>query len=155
MLRALVRLSADFAYRAAHWERAGGNPHELHGFSNTRPLYLAGRNGTCEYIGLLDDVAVWDEQLSQGRARSIYTVPTHLGLDYNLDEMMVLFDVFDTGAPAAIGPLRWSRQTGLTGHSTGDAWESANMYYVQLDGAGAGVVSPVPSDSDGTVLIFR
>lgn len=117
------------------------------GFSNTRPLYLAGRNGAAEYIGLLDDVAVWDALLSQGKARSIYTVPNSLGLDYNVDKMSTLFDVFDTATPARIGPLTWVRQAGLTGHTTGDAWELDGVYYVQLDSDGVGVIGRVPEPS--------
>ncbi len=33
------------------------------GFSNTRPLYIGGRNGNAEYVGLLDEIAVWDTAL--------------------------------------------------------------------------------------------
>jgi len=41
---------------------SGGYNHGQ-GLSNTRPLYMFGRNGTGEYVGFLDEVAVFDEKL--------------------------------------------------------------------------------------------
>ena len=34
------------------------------GLYNTRDLYIGGRNGTAQYVGLLDDVAIYDTALS-------------------------------------------------------------------------------------------
>jgi len=124
--------------------RASGAYNHGDGIFNTRDLYIAGRNGAGQYIGLLDDVAVWDTRLTEGEARSLYTVRTRLDLDYSHDEMVALFNVFDTVTPAEIAGVTWTRQEGLTGHGNGDAWITNGLYCVQLEAGGAGVVSPVP-----------
>lgn len=128
--------------------RASGSYSHGSGFSNTRPLYIAGRNNTAEYIGLLDDVAVWNERLSQGQSRSIYTVSQNLGLDYDIADMSDLWDIH-AGGPGGSGLVdgtAWEYTTALPGSTTlGDAYTQGPTMYVVL-GNGSGVASvPEPS----------
>ncbi|NQT39394.1 MAG: LamG domain-containing protein [Planctomycetes bacterium] len=46
----------------------GGN-----GLSNSRPLYMFGRNGAGEYVGGLDDIAVYNSALTEAQVQHIYT----------------------------------------------------------------------------------
>ncbi|MFW6164383.1 MAG: LamG domain-containing protein [Planctomycetota bacterium] len=41
------------------------------GLANTRPLYMGGRNGTAQYVGLLDEVALYDQPLDDDLVRML------------------------------------------------------------------------------------
>ena len=128
--------------------RATGPYNHGLGFSNTRPLYIAGRNDTGQYIGLLDDVAVWDERLDTAQARSLYTVPNDLGLDYDLADVAALWAIHAAGSTGSgvIDGLPWHFTDLLPGSTTlGDAYISNGTMYLVL-GNGTGVAAvPEPS----------
>ncbi len=42
------------------------------GFSNTRPLYICGRNNYGNYKGLIDDVAIWNEPLEDWAVEALF-----------------------------------------------------------------------------------
>lgn len=42
------------------------------GLSNTRDLYMFGRNNTGEYVGMLDDVAIYDQPIAWNQAEYLY-----------------------------------------------------------------------------------
>lgn len=94
----------------------------------------------------LDDLALWgSEAIAPARIRSLYTVPTSLGIDYNLADMRTLWGVFDGAGTsnATVKGSMWSYASSLPGSTTpGDAYISGGSMYVVL-GAGTGVSAPI------------
>lgn len=52
--------------------KTSGSYNHGDGFSNTRPLYIGGKNGNAEYVGLLDDVAIYDTALNDELVGMLY-----------------------------------------------------------------------------------
>lgn len=93
----------------------------------------------------LDDVALFNEGLSLAKARSLYTVPTSLALDYDLAKMRQLWAIFDAGAGSSgmVDGVNWTYTSSLPGSTAaGDAYISGTKWYVVL-GTGAGVSADV------------
>lgn len=131
-------------------ESTGGYLHGA-GLSNTRPLYIFGRNGGGHYVGQLDDIGVWSDALTTGEARSIYTVPMALGLAYDIGDMTALWDIYDSRVDGTIHGIPWQFTSSLpdlpTGGapSAGDAYLSGGIMYLAL-GNGSGLAAvPEPS----------
>jgi C1A family cysteine protease len=107
------------------------------------------------------DVGIFGGALSPGMAKAIYNVPTNIAAlgNYSLGALNTLFGVYETGTPAAVGSLTWSKTTSLSGHQAGDAWQQGSAYCVQFGDDGSGVTAaPVvhfPGDAnlDGKVDI--
>jgi len=118
--------------------RASGTYNHGDGFANTRPFYISGRNNTAEYIGLLDDVAVWDEQLGVAEARSLYTVPAQLGLDYDVSTMSLLWSTYAGQGSVRLGQDVWTYAGSIPGTPLlGDTFSNARYDYLALgDGDG-------------------
>ena len=99
------------------------------------------------------DVGIFGGALSPGMAEAIYNLPTNIAAlsNYNLGDMNTLFDVYNSGTSAAVGPLTWSKTSALSGHNAGDTWTSGGYDYVQLDSNGGGVENPgiEPGDANG------
>ncbi len=105
--------------------------------------------------GMVDDTAIWDEGLDEAHVQSIYTVPTDLGLDYDLGDVMALWDIHDMG-PGGSGLVDgtfWTFTTNLPGSpNQGDAYEDDSLFYVALgDGTG---VQTVPEPSTFILCVF-
>jgi len=126
---------------------SGGYTHHL-GFANTRPLYMLGRNGNGEYAGLLDEVGLWNTPLDAAQSRTIYTVPMNLNLNYDLGDLMTLWDIHAMGPGGAGGieGIPWQYAASLPGSPTpGDAYVYNNVMYIAL-GPGTGLAAiPEPS----------
>jgi fibronectin-binding autotransporter adhesin len=93
----------------------------------------------------LDELALWNEPVSPAKIRSIYTVPTSLGIDYNLADLRTLWGVFDGAGTsnATVKGSSWSYASSLPGSTTlGNAYISGGSMYVVL-GAGTGVSAPI------------
>ena len=94
----------------------------------------------------LDDLALWgNEAIVPARIRSLYTVPTSLGIDYNLADLRTLWGVFDGAGSsnATVKGLSWSHTSSLPGSTNlGDAYISGGSMYLVL-GAGTGVSAPI------------
>jgi len=114
------------------------------GFYTTRPLYMFGKNGGGEYIGMLDDIAVWDEALTAGESLALYNLAMEPELAYGAGSAQKLFDLYAAGAGTAyIGEDVWTPVTGLSG-SAGDVVTVGGSLALNLDGNGGGVINIVP-----------
>ncbi|QNN24189.1 hypothetical protein HED60_18570 [Planctomycetales bacterium ZRK34] len=122
------------------------------GLSNTRDLYIFGRNGTGQYIGQLDDIGLRNDALSAGKSIAIYNLATESALAYDLGLVEQLFDVFDEVLPeVTIGDYRWIKKGGLSGAAGELTQQPDGEYALVLDDAGFGVVS-IPEPASLTLL---
>ena len=101
------------------------------GFGNTSPLEF---NNQGNFIGRLDEVALWYDALTDGMAIALYD-PV-LGFDQT--QMRDLFNVFLTGQERMVGGRRWKPVSGLS-LGEGQSAISGDNIYLQLDAAGNGV----------------
>ena len=116
--------------------------------SNGTLLQIGGGAGS-NFQGLIDDVAIWNTALSEGRIgtmSSILAVNNGALGGYNAYLMNDLFTVYDTGTPEAISQngstVTWSKFTGGAG-TAGSVTYSGGQYYAWFD-ANSGVVGSVP-----------
>jgi fibronectin-binding autotransporter adhesin len=93
----------------------------------------------------LDDLGLWNEAVSPGKIRSLYTVPTQLPISYSLADLRAVWAVFD-GGPGSSGSVKgatWSHTGTLPGSTNvGDAYISGGSMYIVL-GTGTGVSTPL------------
>jgi len=100
------------------------------------------------YRNLLDDFAIWDEALTEGEARSLFTLADST-LNYNASQAQGLWDVLASGTPATIGSMEWSPTSGLSGN-VGDVLDlGSGDFALVLDSNGNGVTTvsssgPIP-----------
>lgn len=124
--------------------RLSGTYNHGTGFGTTRALYMFGRNGGGEYVGLMDDIAIWDEALNTGEAKALYNLAKHPALAYGAGDANRLFDLYAAGEGTAfIGEDVWTPATGLGG-SAGDVVTVGGSLALVLDGNGGGVLNTVP-----------
>ena len=102
------------------------------------------------FEGLLDDISVWDENIGEARAKAMYnitTVDSGALVDYTVEKMKALFDVYDTGTPASVtsnvGTYTWMKFTDTAG-TAGSASKIGGDYYTWFDGT-SGVMTPEPA----------
>lgn len=105
--------------------------------------------------GKLDDVAIWNDALDAVKIKSIYNVPTTLGLSYDVDDMVELWSVFDTG-PGGFGivkgmPWWYTDELPGTPADPGGAYTYDDIMYVVL-GSGVGLRTPEPSSLSMALL---
>ncbi len=69
-----------FALNSGAWSKyedgvkvSTGTYNAGNGLSNTRPLYMFGRNGTGQYVGGLDDIAVYNSALTEAQVQHIFS----------------------------------------------------------------------------------
>lgn len=133
--------------------KGSGSYTHNNGFSNTQPLQML----TGNYMGLLDDVALWNEPLTAAQARSIYNVPKTFNLDYDLGDMMTLWTIYAAGpgAGGGIDGIPWQYVGSLPGsHAPGDAFVHNNIMYIALgDGSGLAAI-PEPSTLTLGIVAF-
>jgi hypothetical protein len=111
--------------------------------------------------GLEDDIAIWNNTLTDGQAKALYNTPVLFGLgvnnQYGAGTMNSLFTLYGQGAsgtPVPVGSLTWQYMApGTTGHNAGDAWTVGGNYYVQLGTDGSGVeATTIPEP--GTLILL-
>ena len=100
--------------------------------------------------GLVDEVAFWDETLTDGKVAAIFNLADEAALNYDASQADLLFQVFDGSlADVDIGGLTWVQDTGLGGMA-GDVVDlGVGDFFLNLDGtAGVSTLSaaiPEPS----------
>jgi len=108
------------------------------------------QGGWTNFHGWIDDLGIWNEALSPGKAMSIYNIlEVNSGAldDYTLAEMVKLFQAYDTGAPTWItsdaGFMMWKKFTGFAG-TAGAVTYVGTDYFVFFDST-SGVMTPEPA----------
>jgi len=92
-----------------------------------------------EAHGDYDDFALWDDALTVGEARSLYTLAMKVGLNYNASQAQALWDVFTSGTSATVGGKEWAQASGLSGNA-GDVFDlGGGDFALVLDASGNGV----------------
>ena len=120
----------------------------VQGFDNNRAINTAsgifyvgrranGSPSTSYFDGEIDDLAIWNEPLSDDEVRALYEVGLDPELGYNAAVFNELREVWlERADEAAIGDLVWTRATGLTDPAG-----------VTIDGAGYRVVLDAAADT--------
>lgn len=136
--------------------------YSTYAFSVTNALQIgATRDGYRSFNGSMDDVALWNTLLDHARIRSLYTVPTVVGVlpdgtGYNLARMTELWSLYDAKSGEQVyDKVTWTYCASVpSGHVEGDTWfvEGSQNYYIQL-GASDGLLGSLPPV--GTVVVIR
>jgi hypothetical protein len=96
---------------------------------------------TQQFNGLLDDFALWTDDLDPGQVRALYSYANEPTLNYDANEVQTIFTAFTAHQDTMLGGRLWRYQaSGLSG-TLGQVIVSGSSYEVNL-GAGAGFVSP-------------
>jgi len=99
----------------------------------------------------LDDIALYDQQLTLGQARSLYTVPTNLALaNYDLTNVSSLWSIHNAGpgSSGVVDGTTWYYTDTLPGTpSAGDAYLSGSDMYVALSATTGLTTVPIPEPS--------
>ncbi len=102
------------------------------GLSNTRDLYIFGRNNDGEYVGLLDDIAIWDDAKGPSWPATIAALADWFGVSLN-DPGVTAVALLDTlGELAQAGPRAWM-YTNQFAPPMGGGSLSAGMHYIGTD----------------------
>ncbi len=130
----------QYASRTSYPDREirtfGGSQSKLNIGANAENL-----NSTQQFVGRVDDVAMWGSPLTPAMVRSLTIVGLQPELGYNASEVEVLFDLFAAGSgQASVGGLQWRNETGLSGVGGDVARAGLYEFSVVLDEAGNGVV---------------
>lgn len=136
--------------------------YSTYAFSITNALQIGATiDGYRSFNGAMDDVALWNTLLDHSKIRSLYTVPTVVGVlpdgtGYNLARMTALWSIYDAQSGEQVyDKVTWTYCPSVpTGHVEGDTWfvEASQKFYVQL-GASDGLVGSLPPF--GTVVVIR
>ena len=105
------------------------------------------------FNGLLDDLGVWNESLSDTKVKGIYSFATST-FNYGQDDVALLYGLTVGHTATLSDGVEWGYATGLTG--TPGVVESlgGGMYAMTLDGGtGVRTVSPVPEPSSWTMAL--
>jgi hypothetical protein len=108
------------------------------------------------YIGMMDDVAFWDEQLTDGEAASVYRIDAQVdsavrALGYTVKQLDEMWTIYDggTGSSGSVMGDTWDYITGvdISGRQLGESWltgspEQGYHAFLLLDlNGGSGVTS--------------
>jgi hypothetical protein len=108
--------------------------------SNTSPLYL-GRN----MDGRMDDMAYFNEQLTEGKSRSVYTAGAS-SYGYDLGDMMQVWGAHDAQGSVDVDGTTWYYTDSLPGtFNIGDLYEDGDEDYIALTGSTGMTTIPEPS----------
>jgi len=111
--------------------------------------------GGYDYIGLIDDPAIWSNALSPTEVLAIYNLGNDVSLNYNATNAQDLFDEHTAaggGSGVAIGGLTWTYAAGLTPGTPGTLSGSGSIRTLYLTST-TGVQSvPEPSGVALTAL---
>jgi len=100
--------------------------------------------------GNVDDLAIWNEGLDTARARSLFTVPENLAVNYNAGDLVELWEIFDAEGTGKVQGTQW-QFTDLPGtFSPGDAFSLGSVKYIALS-ATTGLKS-IPEPSTAALL---
>lgn len=107
-------------------------------------LGVVSAGGGEELDGLIDDVGLFDETLSEGEAKAIYNLAVESDLGYDVAEANVLFELHEAGSGnTLVNGLPWLYATGLSG-GLGVVQQIGDIFFLQLDADGTGVRSLPP-----------
>ena len=122
-------------------------------WSSTSGVWIGGLSafpGSYQFVGSIDDVALWRGALSGGKVKALSSVLTVNGgalNDYNAATMDTLFQIYDSGNPQAVssrtGTLLWKKFTGGSG-TAGTVSYSGGVYAGWFDDT-SGVTSGTSS----------
>ena len=127
---------------------------DVRSFASPRPIgqgvqgtAAIGGRGSSEgnMDGLVDDVAFWDETLTDGEVAAIFNLANEPALNYDASVADLLLQVFDGAlAEVEVGGLTWVQSTGLGG-GAGDVVDlGGGDFFLNLDGtAGVSTLSDV------------
>ena len=118
--------------------------------NNSTFLQIGGGAGQ-NFVGSIDDVALWNTVLSEGKVRTLAnTLAVNGGVlnDYNAFMMDKLFTAYDTGTPqsvdSTVGSLTWTKFTGETGTAGSVIYDTANLTYRAFFDSTSGVLTVGP-----------
>lgn len=101
----------------------------------------ANAQATQQFAGIVDDFAIWSQELDAAQVRALYSFGTESTLGYDAGEVQALFESFEAKQDVQINGRLWRYQaSGLTG-TLGQVTAAGSDYAVNL-GGGAGFVSP-------------
>ena len=132
----------------------------LLGTASTQTTRLSTIDG--QYLALngkLDDFAMWDNTLSQAKARALYTTPTALYNSesingYNAGVMNSLFTAYDALGSQTVGGLTWLYTTfDGTGYSLGDTYSVGDNNYIYLGGNGTSASGLIAGPNTGNATV--
>ena len=104
-------------------------------------------NGYRPLNGLLDELAVWDEYLSDAQVKTLYSVPTNLTTSNEvytvsaIASLWALHSTSNTTPTVVVGKRTWKYAATLpAGHTAGESWlnSATQKAYIQL-GASTGL----------------
>jgi hypothetical protein len=105
------------------------------------------------FNGLLDDLGVWDESLSDAKVKGIFSFATSL-FNYGQDDVARLYGLTASQSTTLSDGVEWDYATGLTGALGVVESLGGGMYAMNLDGgAGVRTVSPVPEPSTCVMVL--
>ncbi len=126
--------------------------------NNSTFLQIGGGSGN-NFVGSIDDVAVWNTALSAGKVGTLGSILATNGgalSDYNAFQMDKLFTVHDTGTPVAVsstaGTLTWTKFTGGSGTAGSVTYDVPTQTYMAFFDATSGVMA-VASGSSASLLL--
>ena len=131
-----------------------GNSLAPYGVNTANAIWIGADStmGSTPQGGSLDDVGLFDTALPAGKIMAIYNLATTAPLNYDLQEVSRLFDVYDTlsATGSRVGGMRWVYATGLsTAGGLGvvrPGGSPYSPYFLPLDGSGTGlIVVPEPA----------
>ena len=119
------------------------------GYVSSNSTFLQiGSGAGHNFEGSIDDVAVWNTALSEGKVGTLAnTLAVNGGVlnDYNAFMMDKLFTAYDTGTPqsvdSTIGSLTWTKFTGETGTAGSVTYDAANLTYRAFFDSTSGVLT--------------
>ena len=126
---------------------------------NSTSSFSIGRLGDMAglaFSGLIDDVGLWNDALSEGEAKAVYNVAIDPQLRFDLGVADQLFQIHDTGSGLlARAGVTWQYATGLGAYPLGvPTHDSVGNIFLRLDAAGTGVAGLVPEPASIALLGF-
>lgn len=133
-----------------NWSGSGTNA------TNASPIRIGAMdsiNGYRPLNGLLDELAVWDDYLSDAQIKTLYSVPATLTASNEvytvsaISSLWALHSTSNTTPAVLVGKRTWKYTATLpAGHTVGDAWlnPTTQKAYIQL-GASTGLEGVPPS----------
>ena len=123
-------------------------------------LAIGGRGSSEESMtGLIDDVSLWGETLTDGKAIGLFNLAVETELNYDASQAFDLFEVFDGNlAEAAIdngsGTLVWTQASGLGG-AAGDVVNLGDgSFFLNLDGTDGVLGAPLAVPEPASIAIW-
>ncbi len=95
------------------------------------------------YHGLMDDVAEWNNVITDTEAKALYNLAMDT-LDYNAADAAKLFDIYATGTSATVGGQTWVKVTSGLGTTAGAVIGSSALNLGGASGAGVQIQAAGP-----------